>query len=164
MEEISGVSDITNSNPEENTTAADVPEAPKKRRRTFPSLKQKIAFNLIGQGVKPVEAMRRAGYAETTAQSPKAKLFRANAVLGMAERVKDELMHQDITPVLIAKKIKQFLNAQKIDPDDYTVQSNALKLLLEIYNIKEVDKTLKRRMTLEEFVGAEVETGANGEP
>ena len=56
----------------------------------------------------------------------------------------------------MARKFEQWLKAKKTDPDDYRTQLEAAKLYREIIKPAPTEtKNLKRKLTIEEFVGIE---------
>ena len=116
-----------------------------------------MTLTLVNQGVTPTEAMRKAGYAESTVRNPKQKLLRSNAVLDIVQQVKFELEDQGLTVQFLVQKYKQLIEAKKTDPDNYEVQLKDVKEIMVLHGVDRETKreTPKRRITLEEFIAAD---------
>lgn len=131
------------------------------------TLKQVTALKLINEGVGEVESMKRAGYAESTARNPKTNLLKAQAITNIVEKFIIQLKDENITTAYLAKKYKEWLDAQEevtvgkgenaytFKRPDYVTQLQAGKLIKEVFNLtptKEDAANLSRRVTLEEYL------------
>jgi phage terminase small subunit len=115
--------------------------------------KQARASALITSGIEPTQAMRIAGYSASTLRNPKMNLLDKRQVKPLIEQFRIELKRQGITMAYRVNKLKQFLEANKKDKEDYSVQMEALKILNNLDDLKpdrHMDR-VTRRMTIEEF-------------
>ena len=100
----------------------------------MPTDKQAKAMELIRQGEKPQKAMISAGYSPKTALHPKENLLQLEGAQEIIEQYKAEYTKVGITPIYLAIKTKEWLEAKKIktsltEPDrevpDYPTQLKA---------------------------------------
>lgn len=118
-----------------------------------------------GMGVST--AMRQAGYSIQTAKGKSTAFFKSPTVQKTLMTMKKHLEDEEITGVYMAQKFKEWIDAQKLVKDlsgqvvdkepDYDTQIKGAKLMFDRIDKEESqnDPKLKRKMTIEEFVGDE---------
>ena len=129
---------------------------PAKRRHRVPTPRQIRAVQLINQGYSKAKAMRMAGYSKTSSRAHTSLVSKSRAILDIYDMMKDSLRDSGLTADYMAKKFERWMEAKKDDPDDYRTQLEAAKLYKEIIKpVDEPQKGIKRKLTIEEFVGIE---------
>ena len=109
-----------------------------------PTEKQAKAMQYILQGDKPQEAMIKAEYSPNSAKHPRENLLQLKGPQQIIEQYKAEYARLGITPIYMAKKDKEWLEATKIkssmtEPDrvvpDYQIQLQAAERVDKIWGI-----------------------------
>ena len=131
------------------------------KNKVKPTKKQAKAMELIREGELPSIAMKKAGYSENTSEAPSQNLLRSAAAQSIIEKYKTAYLRLGITPEYMAKKTKEWLEAQKpfsshTEPDrmipDYLTQIKAAELVRKDQGLGTTDQDgLKRKITFEEF-------------
>ena len=139
-----------------------------------PSEKQLKVVALLAANptMKPVEAGRRAGYAESTLHNIKANILDKPLVQSWLENYQYTLNRYNVNPERLASKLDELLDAetpvitafgvlrdketgQAITRPDRKTQVEALKIIHEVFQVKassnKNQEGLKKRLTLEEF-------------
>jgi len=80
------------------------------RKPPRPTAMQAKAMELIREGVRPVQAMREAGYTEEVSQAPKRNLLSRPGAQTIIEQYKDAYTAVGITPAYMAEKTKEWLD------------------------------------------------------
>jgi len=138
-----------------------VPQRRRKRKQA-PTVKQIKALQNLAQGLSMRQSLIRAGYSMKQANKGKQFFFGMRGAREALESMTQHLIDQGLTPAFMAKKVKEFVDAKKIDhshtePDklvpDYRTQIEGVKLWREIRNenIKGAQGK-KREITLTEFI------------
>lgn len=147
---------------------------PREKHHKKASSKQITALTLINQGMSKRQAMLKAGYAPSVANTPKV-LMESQAVTSILDQFHLQLKDEGLTTTYLAKKFMEWVDAGTyvfdkqgnlmIDPttkeairiNDYKTQIKAGEMLKQTYGLdptqhKAKDEGLTRRVTLEEFV------------
>lgn len=112
--------------------------------RVKPTAKQAKAMELIRKGTKPMPAMRQAGYSEKTSRHPGKNLLRLAGPRTLIEQQKDAYARVGITPIYLADKMKEWLDAKKVhssvtEPDrlvpDYQTQQKAAQMVRQDWGL-----------------------------
>lgn len=128
---------------------------PTKRQKKTLEIKQANPDMPLG------EAMRQAGYSETTSQAPSANFLDLKGTQTAIEEMKNQLVGLGITPIFMANKYKEWLTAQKpfsshTEPDklvpDYDTQLKVKDDINKLIGLTpKEDSNLKKRIVAEEF-------------
>jgi hypothetical protein len=124
----------------------------KKHRKQATSM-QLMAINLHSQGMSKTQAMRKAGYRESTISNPR-NVFSSNAIVTAVDKFKLQLNDKNLTTEYMATKLSEWFEATDAQGNpDYTTQLQAYKLVKEIVIDSEVkqDKPI-RTVTLSEYL------------
>jgi hypothetical protein len=133
----------------------------------LPTEKQAKAMNYILQGEQPKEAMIKAGYSLTTAEHPKENLLQYKGPQQIIKEHQDEFTRLGITPIYLAKKTKEWLDATKIkgsftEPDkivpDYPTQLAAAERIDKIWGITQVDNSVNVQVNITPILGKDTKT------
>lgn len=112
--------------------------------------KQAKAMQLIREGKNPTQAMKEAGYSESTSSHPDTNLLQLKGAQSIIEQYKAEYLKLGITPRYMAKKTSEWLEATKIkssmtEPDrvvpDYQTQLKAAEYVRKDWGM-ESDKNI----------------------
>lgn len=118
-------------------------------------------------GIGVATAMRQAGYSRQTARAKSTAFLKSDAVQKTLMTMRKHLENEELTGVYMAKKFKEWIEAQKLVKDlsgqvvdsepDYDTQLKGAKLMFDRIDKEESqsDPKLKRKLTIEEFVGDE---------
>ncbi len=112
-----------------------------------------IAIQLKAQGMSKTEALRKAGYSESTVRTPQ-KVFTSQAIMTAVDKFKLELKDAGLTTEYMASKFREWMEKGNV-----LEQQSAYKLYKEVVLDQELktkpeEGQLKRRVTLEEFIGS----------
>ena len=149
-----------------------VPVKKKKHHDVKPTLMQIKAVQYINQGMKAAPAMRKAGYSDKSARTPKPALMKSNGVQKLLSGMVGKLNDEGLTTEAMSIKFKEWINAQKVhssvtEPDrmvpDYDIQLKTYDRWAKLLGINEEaaringGQKVKRSMTVTEFVTGEKE-------
>ena|SRR3990167_4050601 len=120
-----------------------------------PTPKQVKALSLISQGMKAGQAMIEAGYSKVSAKNPKLNLLSKTGFLTAQQKLLMEYDKQGLSPEYLAKKTKQLLEATKDSNEDYSIQLQTLKLVLDQTTDKPNNNNGKtREVVLTEYINS----------
>lgn len=114
-----------------------------------PTKKQVDALTLIENGLSPTEAMRRAGYAESTIRIPKQALLKSAGAQSIKKIMQGELESQGINGIYLADRLAEFAKSNKLA--EFIAAYDRISKINELDSNKE-DQTLKRSITFNEWV------------
>lgn len=118
-------------------------------RHKHPTKKQTTALTLISNGLSPTEAMRKAGYSESTIRIPKQALLKAAGTQAIIQVMQTELMNQGITGLFLADKLAKF--AQSENSKEFYGAYDRIAKIVGIEK-KEGEPEKKREMVFTEWV------------
>lgn len=118
----------------------------KKKHRKQASKKQMIAIALHSQGLSKADSMRKAGYSPKSLQKP-SQVFTSQAIVTAVDKLKLELKDIGLTTEYIAYKLKELLEADKLDKQDYNIQLKALDMLKQILIDQELKQPINTNIT-----------------
>lgn len=104
----------------------------------LPTPQQVKALELIRSGLKPQDAMLKAGYSKGTSKHPKENLLQSVGAKTIIEQYQEAYTRVGITPHYMAAKTKEWLEAKKVkgsftEPDrvveDYETQLKAAEMV-----------------------------------
>lgn len=137
------------------------------KRKVKPTIKQIRTLQYLQQGMSRRQAMLKAGYAKNTAHVGKVNQF--NGFKQLVYRMPELLQKAGLTDDYMVDKFKEWLEATKMhtsptEPDrnvpDYQVQLKAFDRWKELMQPKLNNTTIKRKLTIEEYVlGDKTEKG-----
>lgn len=81
-------------------------------RHKAPTKKQILAIDYLSRGASPTEAMRKAGYAQSTLRNPKQTLLKGAGTQTIVELMRGQLLDNDITGIYLANKLTKFINSE----------------------------------------------------
>lgn len=124
------------------------------KRKRMPTQKQTTAMKLISQGIPTREAMRKAGYKESTVANAEQNLLKRANFLQLIDQLNIEMPNVGINARYLAEKIKSFMDAEKGDQADYQTQLKAVEILMkaQTLNQKKDEGNIKRKIELTEYL------------
>lgn len=136
--------------------------SPKPRRMRNPTIRQIKALQYVNQGMSKRQAMKKAGYSKAVWNHNSSTLMKKQGVQQMLGSMQGKLTDAGLTTEYMAKKFKEWLEAQKIhtshtEPDrevpDYDTQIKAYDRWEKVIGVTQGTKgKVKRQMTVTEFV------------
>lgn len=136
-----------------------------RQRNTRPTEKQIKAVHLIAQGMPTATALRKAGYAPTTAKMSNNFLYSNKGIQKVLDNYQKMFVRVGLTEDKFAQKVAEFVDAKKIDhshtePDkqvpDYQTQLRGVEIWRNtLEKDLQVKQGKKRELTITEFITGE---------
>lgn len=114
-----------------------------------PTIKQKIAIDLIGKGFSARAAMLKAGYSKVTASQPKKNLLSKPKILNIVDQMKLTLENEGIDGEFLAHKLAKMAKSENYK--EFTAGYDRIKTITGI-EAKQEEQIKKRELTLTEYL------------
>jgi len=128
----------------------------RRKRRSYPTVRQIKTLQLMNQGMSKRKAMITAGYKPGWASRPYKEFFSSPAVKSVLLGMKDVMIDQGLTKEFMAAKIKQWVDAEGEKGPDFETQIKAYDRWEKIMEREEQSQLqggkVKRKIEFTEFV------------